>query len=386
MLRSSLLLALCALAYAETPLHQAALIFPLEKVHNHSSSIVQLPSGDLFVCWYHGSGERTADDVLIEGARSKGDGQWKRMLLADTPGFPDTNPTLFVDSQKRVWLFWGLIVANEWHTALLKYRVATNPPDWQWQDVITLIPRNFFDRVKKDFEADLKRSGPYQERASHIIALASEKYFSRAGWFTRTHPIELPSGRIVVPLYSDGYSFGLMALSDDRGKTWFASEPITGYGGIQPSVVRRKNGDLVAYLRDNGPPPKRVQISISKDEGLTWTKAVDTDLPNSGSSVEAIALRDGRWAMAFNDSEQGRSTLALALSDDEGQTWKWKRHLENQPDGRFHYPSLIQAADGSLHITYTYTVPEGESIKHARVNTAWIEQGAQPQPRVARVQ
>ena len=81
--------------------------------------------------------------------------------------------------------------------------------------------------------------------------LAGDKQFSRLGWFTRTHPIELPNGRIIVPLYSDGFSFGLMAISDDSGKTWHASEPIVGYGNIQPSVVRRKNGDLVAFMRDN---------------------------------------------------------------------------------------------------------------------------------------
>jgi hypothetical protein len=45
------------------------LIFPTETWHNHSSSIVELPNDDLLVCWFHGSGERTADDVKILGAR-----------------------------------------------------------------------------------------------------------------------------------------------------------------------------------------------------------------------------------------------------------------------------------------------------------------------------
>ena len=81
------------------------------------------------------------------------------------------------------------------------------------------------------------------------------------GWFTRTHPLELPSGRILVPMYSDGYSFGIMAISDDGGVTWTGSEPIVGLGGMQPSVVRRNDGTLVAYMRDNGPPPKRALVS-----------------------------------------------------------------------------------------------------------------------------
>ncbi|MHC4074033.1 MAG: exo-alpha-sialidase, partial [Planctomycetota bacterium] len=38
-------------------------IFPLQGKHVHSSSIVECPNGDLLACWFHGSGERTADDV-----------------------------------------------------------------------------------------------------------------------------------------------------------------------------------------------------------------------------------------------------------------------------------------------------------------------------------
>jgi predicted neuraminidase len=84
-----------------------------------------LPNGDLFVCWYHGSGERTADDVKVLASRlPKGKKTWSNpYTLADTPDFPDTNPVMFVDSQKRLWLIWPVILANRWETALLKYRM-----------------------------------------------------------------------------------------------------------------------------------------------------------------------------------------------------------------------------------------------------------------------
>ena len=83
---------------------------------------MELPGGDLFVCWFHGSGERTADDVVVKGARlRKGAKTWsEQFLLADTPGYPDTNATLFLDPKKRLWLMWPTILANEWHTALMK--------------------------------------------------------------------------------------------------------------------------------------------------------------------------------------------------------------------------------------------------------------------------
>src|SRR5260370_23745956 len=97
------------------------------------------------------------------------------------------------------------------------------------------------------------------------------------GWFTRTHPLQLPSGRILVPMYSDGFSFGIMAISDDGGYTGSGSEPIIGYGGGQPSGGRKADGTLVADLRDNGPPPKHPQISYSKNDRVAWTPANDSE-------------------------------------------------------------------------------------------------------------
>src|SRR4051812_3086607 len=92
---AGLLLAVSGAA-ADRPFHQAELLFPLETWHNHASCIVETPKGDLLVCWFHGSGERTADDVKIEGARlRKGSRQWSpRFTLADTPALPDGNPCM----------------------------------------------------------------------------------------------------------------------------------------------------------------------------------------------------------------------------------------------------------------------------------------------------
>ena len=369
---------------AAAPDFKSEQIFPGEAIHNHSSSIVELPNGDLLACWYHGSGERQADDVKIEGSRlRRGSKEWSpRFLMYDTPGFPDTNPVLYVDSQKRVWLFWGLIVANEWHTAILKYVRSdtawdgTAAPKWQWSSEILLKPAKLLERTQEFYAKELKHSGPLAQYGNRQIALAADKYFSRMGWFTRTHPIELPSGRFVLPLYSDGYSFGLMALSDDHGETWQASEPLVGSGPVQPSVVRKKNGELVAYMRDNGPPPQRIMRSVSKDDGMSLTPTEDMEIPNPGSSVEAIALADGRWVLVYNDTEKGRNSLAISLSDDEGATWKWTRHIERATSGSFHYPSVIQTRDGAVHVTYSrYTgaKPEMQTITHARFNVEWIQ-------------
>ena len=382
------LLALLSVAglIAAPPFYKSELIFPLEKIHNHSSSIVELPDGDLLVCWFHGSGERTADDVVINAARfSKKTGKWGvPFIIADTPGFPDTNPTMFIDSKQRLFLLWPTIIAHQWETALMKYKISTDyqqqsrPPKWEHQDNIILIPKNIGEKTREVFGKLAVGDGPVAEKAKKVIEHADDMYFSRMGWFTRTHPLELPSGRILVPMYSDGYSFGIMGISDDGGYTWTGSEPIVGFGGVQPSVVRKRDGTLVAYLRDNGPAPKRAQISYSKDDGMSWVvPATDTEILNPGTSLEVIALKNGDWIMAYNDLEEKRYSLVAMISDDEGKTWKWRRHLDGDPSvkvtNEYHYPSVMQAKDGTIHITYSYFVAEGKSIKHAQFSEDWVK-------------
>jgi predicted neuraminidase len=198
----------------------------------------------------------------------------------------------------------------------------------------------------------------------------------------------LDDKRLIVPLYSDGYNFSLMALSDDWGLTWTTSAPLVGRGNVQPSLVKKKDGTLVAYMRNNGPPPKRLFVSSSRDAGKTWSPVLQSDLPNPGSGAEVLGLRDGRWLLVYNDTERGRHSLALSLSEDEGKSWKWTRHLERSEPGpdatHAAYPSIIQSKDGTLHASYTYMVngknvqrdQQGrllrECIKHVHFTASWI--------------
>src|SRR6185295_15466853 len=133
-------------------------LFPKEEWHNHASCIVETGGGDLLVCWFHGSGERTADDVKILGARKrKGASTWsRRFTMADTPGYPDTNCCLLVDPQGRLWLFWPTILANRWETALMKYRISSDyhhngPPRWEVSEVLHVTPGPEFELAVSNF-------------------------------------------------------------------------------------------------------------------------------------------------------------------------------------------------------------------------------------------
>jgi predicted neuraminidase len=378
-------------AFAAGPSFEAQAIFPPQSLHAHSSSIVELPDGRLMTCWYIGSGERSADDVQVQASYLRpGAGQWDPpFTLADTPGFPDTNPVLFVDRDNRLWLLWATILDNRWEGALLKLRIAADggkqqPVRWDYSDNMLLIPRDFAAKVSPvltDLAASLP-PGKDKAEAAAAIGNSSNKLLSRLGWMPRIHPLQLRSGRVLVPLYSDTYNLSLIAITDDGGLNWKASEPLVSLGGVQPSLVVRKDGTIVAYMRDNGPPPQRALVGESHDDGATWSAIVDSDIPNPGSSLEVIVLRDGSWCMVLNDTEDGRHRLSVWLSEDEGKTWPWRRTLENHPPktGGYSYPSLIQTRDGFIHVTYSSSsreapaAPELQTIKHARFTSEWVKQ------------
>lgn len=421
----------------ETADCNSAEIFPTVTEHVHGSTIVALPNGDLLVAWFQGSGERWADDVAIMGARRKaGSETWSRpFLMADTPGFPDINPALFLDAQERLWLIWYTVIANQWETSLLKYRISedyssqADAPEWAWQEVLHVKPGDpaergiqpddrFVRSVERQIEAygkyilrelfasepvraaaaigawtawgeellagargeDMVRRGILRNDAGEATeAKLGYPYFRRMGWQTKNKAVVLDGGRIIVPLYSDGFSFSLMASTDNGGQTWTFSEPLVGPGNIQPSIASKADGTLVAYMRDNGPPPQRLHVSTSTDRGDTWSLVRDSDLPNPGSGADIVTLRNGHWVLASNDTEQGRHRLAVSLSTDEGKTWPHKRHLEDGEPGSLSaaYPAIIQGPDETIHIVYSFyrRGPGGrerKTIKHASFPESWL--------------
>lgn len=359
-----------------------SLIFTTQHEHSHGSSLVILPNGDKLAAWFQGSGERKSDDVRIMGARlKKGADSWTTpFLMADTKGLPDCNPVLFLNGKNKLFLVWIAVQANRWENSILRFRTSTNyntdgAPGWDWQDIILLKPDNTFaEEVAKKFHDLPPNHAGWAEYAplyDDMIKEASKDQLKRSiGWMTRIKPLILEDGKIILPLYSDGLNMSMTAISDDDGESWRPGQPIVGRGPIQPALAQRENGDIVAFMRDSGNPPPRVHMSISRDNGETWSATTKTSIPNT-ASVEILKLKDGKWAFLGNDITGGRHRLSLYLSEDEGRTWKWKVQIENEEKGKgsFSYPSLIQDQKGYLHMTYSYNKGEQDkSIKYVVVD------------------
>lgn len=359
-----------------------SIIFPMQEKHVHGSSLVSLPNGDFLAVWFYGSGERSADDVRIMGSRlKKGEKTWAEpFLMADTYNIPDCNPVLFLNAEGKLFLVWIAVQANMWEQSVLRFKTSVDynksgPPVWNLQDNILLKPDNrFAEEVERKFKDLPQRNigwAGYAPKYDKTIIDAAKDVPKRSfGWMTRIKPLLMENGRIVLPLYSDGFNISLMAISENNGETWRPSLPVVGYGPIQPAVVRKKNGNLVAYMRDSGDGPTRVHFSESTDKGESWLATTKLDIPNT-ASIELLVLQDGKWAFLGNDIDDGRYQLSLRISDDEGKTWKSKIFIENDAEkkGGFSYPSLIQTKDGLLHMTYSYHTGKGQkSIKYVTVD------------------
>jgi hypothetical protein len=359
-------------------------------------------------------------------------------MMADVPDFPDINPVLFLDQEKQLWLIWYTVIANQWSTSLPTYRISSDymqksgPPQWEWQQVLFVKPGDKTERgmhpddkfaksverqvdeygqhlmaslgeneqlqkLWEGWKAELmgKAQGKDMMRKGHYINEAGERvdgelgypFFRRMGWQTKNKAIFMDDGRMVLPLYSDGFSFSLMAITDDGGAHWQFSEPLVAPGNIQPSIAIKKEGTLVAYMRDNGPPPKRLMISESKDRGATWSMVRDSQLPNEGSGADVVTLKNGHWVLAYNDTEDGRHSLVVSISPDEGETWPHTRHLEFDKRDlniatQSSYPSIIEGKEGAIHVIYSYHRRDrngqpNETIKYVRIDEQWIMEGDQ---------
>jgi len=161
--------------------------------HVHASSIVQCPNGDLRVVWYENGtplpssryyNERKdkSADVRIGGSRKKkGADVWEApVVLSDTFGVSDNNPTMIIDASSRLWLFHPTMLGAPewtWGSSVLRYRVSTDYqespiPRWEQSNILVPHPLGFdavLDRLSKRLETDGPPPGVTLDRARQYI-------------------------------------------------------------------------------------------------------------------------------------------------------------------------------------------------------------------------
>ena len=315
----------------------------------HASTVVQASDGTIVIAWFGGKYEKS-DDVGIWISRKGKSGwtppvevangiqfSWKGALESDSSlgasvqRVPTWNPVLFQPSTGPLMLF---------------YKAGPSPQSW-WG----MLTRSTDHGLSWDTPIRLPEGilGPIKNK-----------------------PIELEDGSILCPTShetadgTDAWTVHFEHLSA-KDHTWSRTKPLNDpskIGAIQPSILKLGGKRLLAIGRTQQGYVFEIQ---SPDLGESWTEMKLTSLPNPNSGTDAITLSDGRHLLVYNHvaktpGEWGgaRSPLNVAISTD-GMQWKSILELENEPNEEFSYPAVIQAADGSVHIAYTW---KRQKIKH----------------------
>lgn len=280
----------------------------------HASTLVETPDG-ILAAWFGGSYERHPD-VSIYTSLLK-NGQWSTPVqVADgienqTFRNPTWNPVLHRKADGKLILF---------------YKEGPNPREWWGHYKIsedggktwskeTMIPPGFL--------------GPVKNKA-----------------------VVLPDGRLLHPSSFEVNNVwkSHVELTDPDLKTWKRVDLEGPFGAIQPTALFHPGGEIQLLFRTR---EGEIATSWSSDGGESWSTLKGTGLVHNNSGIDAVTLKNGYHLLLCNPIPKGRNKLSLMGSSD-GITWEELLVLENTADGEYSYPAIIQAQDGTVHLSFTH--------------------------------
>jgi predicted neuraminidase len=370
---------------ARVDAHLAALT-----VQNHAANLAVLANGDLLCVWFGGTQEGIPDISIYMSRLRAGSDAWSAPLrLSDDATRSEQNPVLFETPQGPLWLIYTAQLSGHQNTSIVRRRISHDQGQ-TWGPIETL--------------------------------------FDQAGTFVRQPLVVAADGAWLCPVFmcrvADGERWSgnddisVVMRSTDQGRSWSRHEVPDSVGCVHMNIQPLKKGGLLALYRSRW--ADHVYSSRSSD-GIVWSAPQPLALPNNNSSIQFLTLANGHLGLVFNHSSAAQSTerrvslyddiedsedsgdlalqgasqhgtafwgaprapMTLAISYDGGVTWPVMRNLEvgdgycmtnNSADKRnreFSYPSIVQSADGKLHIAYTYF---RQNIKYVRVDESWVTQ------------
>lgn len=292
----------------------------------HASTLVETEGGFL-AAWFGGTREGHSD-VCIYTSEKGEEGEWgipievANGIVSDTLRYPCWNPVLFKRDNGDLILY---------------YKIGPNPREWWGMYKISIDDG-------KSWSAPIKiphnMLGPIKNK-----------------------PARLSDGTILYPTSVETKEMWniYVETSDQDLKKWDKiAIDNNNFNAIQPTILFHKNNRIQMLCRSK---EKRILETWSDNMGKTWTPVEPTSLPNNNSGIDGVTCSNGLHLLVYNPITKGRNKLSLAVSYD-GKIWRDLVVLENQPEGEFSYPAIIQGKDGTIHITYTYN---RESIKYVHL-------------------
>lgn len=281
----------------------------------HASTLVETNDG-IMASWFGGTYERHPDVSIYTSLLL--DGDWSApVMVADGVEneqirYPTWNPVLYKKQD---------------NTLVLYYKIGPSPSEW-W--------------------GAYKLSSDEGKTWSQEIKIPNQLLGP-----IKNKPVNLPNGDILYPTSietKDRWTL-YVETSDQKLNNWTKIElDNREFNAIQPTVFFHPGGKLQMLCRTK---EGKIATTWSMDQGQSWTPLEPSKLLNNNSGIDGVTLQNGYHLLLCNPLKKGRNKLVLMGSSD-GINWEELSVLEDQRRGEFSYPAIIQAEDGTVHLTYTY--------------------------------
>ncbi|TMH38130.1 MAG: hypothetical protein E6H56_16170 [Betaproteobacteria bacterium] len=339
-------------ASAPTPRYEAQLLPNSSAASVHSATAAEISGGRLRAFWYGGSREGASDVALYSSVYSLRQKDWSPERAVVTREFAQRhlqrtlrklgNPVVGRDAKGRLCLYFVSVSVGGWAGSAVNLMVSEDEGE-NWSPPRRLITSPFFN-------------------ISTLVKGA---------------PLLFSDGDVGLPVYHEFLGkFGELLRLDAGGHAIGKTRLSWGKSSLQPVIVPRSEKEAVGFMRYSGDPPNRILIVRTADGGVHWSPSAKTALPNPNAAIGSVLLSGGPLLLVFNNAEEDREDLSLALSTDFGNTWRVVHRLEGDsgsaqaPVREYSYPWIMQDRAGDVHLLYTW----GRSrIKHVRFNRAWLE-------------
>jgi hypothetical protein len=162
------------------------------------------------------------------------------------------------------------------------------------------------------------------------------------------------TGRIIMPIYT---VHGTVAIySDDNGETWHRNPQVLYSESIDEwTPVEAPNGDIYAFSRAKS--YKKTPVAISKDKGISWSKAKSAKFKAPKCQKDAIVIGDK--VCVSHPSKKKRENGVISVGrfefDKKGKMKgiKWDKNSEiSINDGFFAYSCMAQINANTIGVLY----------------------------------
>jgi formylglycine-generating enzyme required for sulfatase activity len=308
----------------------------------HNSAVQVLDNGDVIAAYYNTPQyEDDPDQTILTMRLRYGAEDWD--MPEPWPDFADADDAapVFWNERGKLWLFWG----SPRLLGAFPFQYMTSADNGATWSAVQ------FPKIEGPL-------GKFTPQPINSIVRSRE-------------------GIIYLPVDGAGGTSVLFASRND-GRTWYDTGGRTA--GRHTTLVLGKDGSLIGFGGKNTNLDGFMPKAVSRDGGKTYEKSKTPFQPlGSGQRPSAIRLASGRLffvADLFDKKKLGAAGAGafVALSDDDGATWKTRRLPGIVTVG---YTTATQAPNGVIHIVTSKNSPP----LHIELNEAWVlEGGAEYQP------